>query len=139
MKKSFILLLPVICFFFSCKNDPQNQDIRFVPSLSSAEDSISYDSVDYTVVNYSDLDDLKNSSDMNNPDIYSHSIRIDVLHDYINLVVGQTYVIKKFDMISKEGNILYYMPYGENLGLPYSLKIHEEVFMILVNVYRYPR
>ena len=63
MKKSFILLLPVICFFLSCKKDPQNQDIRFVPSLSSAEGSISYDSVDYTLINYSDLDELKDSSD----------------------------------------------------------------------------
>jgi len=139
MKKSFVILLLVICFFISCKNDPQNQDIRFVPLLTSAEDSISYDSVDYTVINYSDLDELKNSSDLNNPDIYSHSIKIDVLHDYINLVVGHTYVIKKFDMIRKGGNILYYMPYGEKLALPYLLKIHEDVYMILVNVDRYPQ
>ena len=76
---------------------------------------------------------------MNNPDIYSHSIKIDVLHDSLNLVVGHTYVIKKFDMISKEGNILYYMPYGENLGLPYFFKIYEDVYMILVDVDRYPQ
>lgn len=139
MKKNCILLLMLFCLSVSCKKDPGNQNVRFVPLFALGEDSIYYDSIDYTLINYSDLNELKDTSDLNNPNVFSNSIKLDILKDEINLAIDHTYVIKRFDMISKTGNILYYIPYGKNLGLPYSFKVHRDEAMIILYINRYPQ
>jgi hypothetical protein len=121
MKKLPFLSLIIFTLFVSCKDDKYVQ-LRFGPTLVDKTDTIgwSWDSIVYTTVYYSDENDFKIIEDLNNPDIFRYSKNMDVRKDYLSLMAGHVYVIKKFDMIGKSGKVLFYIPYE---GQPGSNKI----------------
>jgi len=123
MKKYFILSLAFFCFYVSCKKDPGLGEVKFIAQFARQSDSIYVDSVATLVMNYLDETEIKDTSDMNSPNVFSHSLTIDIAEsqkgntginiDYINFTNGHRYYIKKFDFISKSGSVIYYIPYGQ--------------------------
>jgi hypothetical protein len=86
--------------------------------FANLEDTIYYDSVAYAIINYSDVTEFKDTIAFNNPDIFSHSEKVERRSPYnsdtygITVKSGHTYAIKKFDLVSKSGNVIFYIPYG---------------------------
>lgn len=115
MKKYIIFLLTVFCIAVSCKKEPGTGEMQFVTTFARSSDSIFYDSVSYSIINYSDAIEFKDTSEINNPEIFSHSIKLHIngfKTDYISLAVGHKYFIKKFDLVDKSDNVIFYIPYG---------------------------
>jgi hypothetical protein len=117
MKKSFFILIAIFCLSFACKKESTNFS-SFDLEFANLEDSIYYDSVSYAIINYSDYSEFKDTSDLRNPDIFSHSEKVEKQSPYntmqygITVTAEHTYVIKKFDLLSKSGKVLFYVPYG---------------------------
>jgi hypothetical protein len=117
MKKTIILFLTIFCLALSCKKENTNFS-QFSVGFANLEDSIYYDSVSYAIINYSDMAEFKDTTTFRNPDIYSHSEKVDKrfplnIDTYgITVKSGHTYVIKKFELISKSGNVIFYIPNG---------------------------
>jgi hypothetical protein len=117
MKKSIVLFLAIFCLAVACKKENTNFS-QFSVDFANLEDSIYYDSVSYAIINYSDVSELKDSITFNNPEIFSHSEKVDRRYPYntttygITVTSGHTYAIKKFDLVSKSGNVIFYIPYG---------------------------
>jgi hypothetical protein len=105
----------------SCKKDPDPQQLFFLPSISS--DVINWDSISYTIINYSDMNELK-AEEIENPNAYTKSINIDIRNECLTLDAKHTFVMKKFDMIGKSGKIIYYVPFnGESAANGISFKL----------------
>ncbi len=117
MKNTILLFLTIFCFAIACKKENTNFS-QFRVDFANLADSIYYDSVSYAIINYSDATELKDSSAFRNPDIFSHSEKVERRNLYnfdiygITVKSGHTYVIKKFDLLSKSGNVIFYIPYG---------------------------
>jgi hypothetical protein len=108
MKKSILLLIAVICICISCKKEGTKLtqfDIRF----SERADSIYYDSISYAIFNYSDSKDLKDSTEFNNPDVFTYSVKIQKPYN-LPLKAEHTYVLKKVELFNKKNNLLFFMP-----------------------------
>jgi hypothetical protein len=116
MKKSIVLLIAMFCLSVACKREFTNFS-SFSIDFANLEDTIYYDSVSYAIINYSDHNELKDSSDLYNPDVFSHSEKIARksqynIYDYGFTVTSEHwYVIKKFDLVSKSGRVIFYIPY----------------------------
>jgi hypothetical protein len=141
MKKSIVLLIAIFCLSVACKREFTNFS-RFSIDFANLEDTIYYDSVSYAIINYSDHSEIKDSSDQYNPDVFSHSEKIArqsqySIYDYGFTVTSEHfYVIKKFDLVSKSGKVIFFIPYDSlyyirdskkypALNLPFSFKAFE--------------
>lgn len=119
MKKSIVLFLAIFCLAISCKKENTNFS-QFSVDFANLDDSIYYDSVSYAIINYSDVTEFKDTTAFRNPDIFSHSEKVDRRSPYntdtygITVKSGHSYAIKKFDLVSKSGNVIFYIPYGTN-------------------------
>jgi len=117
MKKTIDLFLTVFCLSIACKKENTNFS-QFSVDFANMDDSIYYDSVSYAIINYSDVTEIKDTSAIRNPDIFSHSEKVERRYPSngdmygITVISGHTYVIKKFDLVSKSGNVIFYIPYG---------------------------
>jgi hypothetical protein len=117
MKKTIVLFLTVFCLSIACKKENTNFS-QFSVDFANMDDSIYYDSVSYAIINYSDVTEIKDTSAIRNPDIFSHSEKVERRYPSngdmygITVISGHTYVIKKFDLVSKSGNVIFYIPYG---------------------------
>ena len=117
MKKSIVLFFAIFCLAIACKKENTNFS-QFSVDFANLEDTIYYDSVSYAIINYSDVTEFKDSTAFNNPDIFSHSEKVERRSPYntdtygITVKSGHTYAIKKFDLVSKSGNVIFYIPYG---------------------------
>lgn len=149
MKKSIFLILTTLFLFVSCKKDGTKYS-RFSIQFAQKADSVYYDSVAYAVINYSDLSEIKDTTDRKNPDIFSHSIKVNkqtglgLSYTYgLTLAAEHWYILKKFDLVSKLGNVIYYIPYGvqyywvdniryEGLALPFSFKAFDGQMLTMV-------
>jgi hypothetical protein len=142
--KKLIRLLLVIALFSSCKKDDSVQ-LKFAPSLVGQPEYIwKWDSIDYTTIHYSFLTELKTSDDYDNPDIYNHSLNIDLKQDFLTINKGQVCIIKKFDIISRSGEVMFYIPYEGQPGsdivhmkLPLSIPMNSSI-NLSIGVIRYP-
>ena len=115
MKKLIFLLLLTFCVCTSCNKD-NTVLLRFAVAPTNITDPVKWDSIAYTTINYCDMSELKTPEEINNPDLYSNTVNLDVRVESLTLTEGHTYVIKKFDMISKSGEILFYIPYEGQSG-----------------------
>jgi hypothetical protein len=125
MKKSILLLIAIFCLSISCKKEG-TKVTQFSPVTN--EGVINYDSISYAIINYSDLNEIKgDTSILMNPDIYSHSVKVEKPLR-LTLKAEHSYVLKKFDLFDKSGNLLYYIPYrtklnfNEGFTLPFTFK-----------------
>jgi hypothetical protein len=119
MKSPLLIFLLIFGLTIACKKE-NSKFSRFKVDFANLNDSIYYDSVSYALINYSDLSELKDTAAIKNPDIFSHSEKIEKQIAYgvsprefgITWTAEHTYVIKKFDLVSKSGNIIFYVPYS---------------------------
>lgn len=117
MKKSIVLFLAIFCLSIACKKENTNFS-SFDLDLANPSDSIYYDSVAYAIINYSDLSEIKDTSGSRNPDVFNHSEKVESRSPYNIYQYGFTvksehsYVIKRFDLLSKSGKVIFYIPYG---------------------------
>jgi hypothetical protein len=115
--KSFVLLLAILCISIACKKENTNFS-SFDLDLANPADSIYYDSVAYAIINYSDLSEIKDSIGHLNPDVFNHSEKVEKRSPYniysygFTVKSGHSYVIKGFNLLSKSGNVIFYIPYG---------------------------
>jgi len=141
MKKFVLILTVILCLSIACKKEGP-KEMRFSISYARSEDSIYSDSVAYAVINFSDLSEFKDTTDLNNPDIFSHSIKVENPYS-LTFPAGQTCVIKKFDLVSKSGNVIFYIPYRvqyyyvnniryEGMALPFFIKVADGTYVMLV-------
>jgi hypothetical protein len=107
----------------------------FSPTIS-APDMISWDSVSYTSINYSALDELKDD-EWHNPDIYSHSVELNLKTDFLTIKANHSIVIKKFEMIGYTGKVLYYIPFTTVSSSPWVLRPEEGRSTYIIPVIRF--
>lgn len=127
MKQISFLFLAIL-YFSSCKKDTSVQ-LRFTIAPADNTYTIKWDSIAYTSLCYSDITELDTPEKLNNPEIFSHAVTIDILKDALTLNAGSVIVIKKFEIIGKTGQILYYIPYT---GQPGSQVLHENLPLTIV-------
>jgi hypothetical protein len=124
MKNSIVLFLAIFCFSVACKKDG-TKVTRFIPTFK--EGVIQSDSISYAIINYSDVNEIKDTLDLMNPDVFSHTVKVSNPFS-LSLTDEHFYVLKKFDLFDKSGSLLYYMPYRtqlnyhEGITLPFSFK-----------------
>jgi len=125
MNKSIVLFFAIFCLSVSCKKE-ETKVTQF--SLTTNEGVINYDTISYAIINYSDSNEIKgDTSVLMNPDIFSHSVKVEKPLR-LTLKEEHSYVLKKFDLFDKSGNLLYYIPYrtqlnfNEGLTLPFTFK-----------------
>jgi len=141
MKNSAVLLMVIFCFIISCKKE-EPKVMNFLIELANKDDSIYIDSVAYAVINYSDHFEFKDTSDYNNPEVFSHTLQMEKPFS-ITLPADYTLTIKKFDLVSKSGNVLFYIPYKvqyyyvngikyQGMSLPFSTKADNAGYVMMV-------
>jgi hypothetical protein len=138
------LLFSVFCLSLSCKKDTGKIDCWF--NLNPPD--IYRDSISSILINYSAYSDFKEEGELMNPDIYQYSINTDLERsncdiypcsiDYgsITLDIGQTYVIKKFDLVDSSGKVLFNLTWKPDSVhgvitvqyLPYVFKAKSRIF-----------
>lgn len=114
MKKSILLLFAIFCLFLSCKKEG-TKVTQFSVQFNERADSVYYDSISYAIFNYSDVEELKDSSAVNNPDVLSNSVKVERPYT-LTLKAGHTYVLKKLELYNKSGFPLFYIPYRTQPG-----------------------
>jgi hypothetical protein len=107
MKKAAFILLLVLSI--ACKKE-EPQKMGFDPYPFIKADSIAFDSVAYLVFNYSYLSEFKDLAERDNPDVFSHSITMEKPYS-VTIPADEVLVIKKFDLVSTSGNVIFYMSY----------------------------
>jgi hypothetical protein len=139
--KNLFCLIVLIVLIGSCKKDDSVQ-LRFTPLVV---EKIEWDSIDYTAINYSFSTEIKTPEDKSNPDVYNHSVTIDIRKDFLNAKKGQTIIIKKFELISKTGTSMFYIPYeGQpgadkvNMKLPLTVPMNTSM-NLSINLVRYQK
>jgi hypothetical protein len=135
MKKSIVLFLAIFCLSLACKKEG-TKITQF--SADKANGSINYDSISYAIINYSESNEiLGDTSAFLNPDIYSHSVKVEKPFT-LTLKAEHSYVLKKFDLYNKSDNLLYYIPYRTQLNfnkgftLPFIFKAIDGSYSLLV-------
>lgn len=127
MKNSILLMFAICCLTVSCKKEEKIKMVTFFPELSNA--SINFDSLSYAIVNYIDAEEINDTTDFYNQDVYTHS-ETTALPITLALTAEHTYVFKKFDIYDKSDNLRYYVPYqtGSRLSggfeLPFAFKVN---------------
>lgn len=126
MKKSVLFIIAIFCLSVSCKKEG-TKVTQFSVQFNERADSVYYDSIAYAIFNYSDIKELKDSSAINNPDVFSQSVKIKKPYS-LTLTAGHTYVLKKLDLFDKSGTLLFYIPYRTQINtnsimtLPFTFK-----------------
>jgi hypothetical protein len=126
MKKAILLLISTLCLAISCKKEG-TKVTQFSVQFNERADSVYYDSIAYAIFNYSDINDLKDSSAINNPNVFSQSVKVERPYT-LTLTAGHTYVLKKLDLFNKSGILLFYIPYRTQINtnsimtLPFTFK-----------------
>jgi len=121
MKKLLVLLFLTNILCWSCKKESETGKISFLTSFAKLSDTISYDSVSFMEIKYSELSDIKDTAEYNNPNIYSKSMRLKVdksekknFHfssEFLDFNDGEHYIIKSFELTDNAGKVIYYIPY----------------------------
>lgn len=144
MKTIHFLLFTVLCLSLSCKKDTAKIDCWF--NLNPPD--IYRDSIASILINYSATSDFKDQEALMNPDNYQYSINTNLKRsncdiypcsiDFgsITLNIGQTYVIKKFDLVDSSGKILFNLTWKPDSVhgaltvqyLPYVFKANSRIF-----------
>lgn len=134
MKKSILLLIAIFCLSISCKKEG-TKVTQFYVQFNERADSVYYDSIAYAIINYSDVKELKDSSAINNPDVFNHTVKVEKPYT-LSLTAEHTYVLKKLDLFDKSGNLLFYIPYrtqlntDEVMALPFFFKAIDGGYLI---------
>jgi hypothetical protein len=134
LKKNVSLLI-LICLILPACNKDKNVTVVFVPKFTRDEYNTYFDSISTAVINYSDLSEIKDSSELNNPEIFNTSITSGKPFS-LTLTSDHSFVIKKFDLMDKKGSVIFYIPYGTfyyysdgsqypTQGLPLLFKAHD--------------
>ena len=114
MEKTIFLLIATLFLAVSCKKEG-TKVTQFSVQFNERADSVYYDSIAYAIFNYSDLKELKDSSALNNPDVFSHTVKVEKPYT-LSLTAEHTYVLKKLDLFDKSGKLLFYIPYRTQLN-----------------------
>ncbi len=139
--KKLVLMFVMLIPFLSCKKESP-KTISFSISFARIQDSVYYDSVAFAVINYSEMSEIRDSSDLNNPEVFSQTVKVEKPYT-LTFESGQTCVIKKFDLINRSGEVIFYVPYGvqhyyvnniqyDGIGLPFIIKAEDGVYTIMV-------
>ena len=134
MKKTILLLIATLCLAVSCKKEG-TKVTQFSVQFNERADSVYYDSIAYAIFNYSDLKELKDSSSFNNPDVFSHTVKVEIPYT-LSLTAEHTYVLKKLDLFDKSGKLLFYIPYSTQLNtigvlsLPFIFKAIDGAYVL---------
>jgi hypothetical protein len=134
MKKSIFLLIATLFLAVSCKKEG-TKVTQFSVQFNERADSVYYDSIAYAIFNYSDLKELKDSSSLNNPDVFSHTVKVEKPYT-LSLTAEHTYVLKKLDLFDNSGKLLFYIPYRTQLNtigvlsLPFIFKAIDGAYML---------
>jgi hypothetical protein len=124
MKYTTLLFIAIFGLAISCKKD-ETRVTKFVPVLNGGK--INFDSISYAIINYSDANEIIDSLDLLNPDVFSHSVKVSNPFS-LSLTDGHSYVLKKFDLFDKSDKILYYvifrtqLNYHGGMTLPFIFK-----------------
>ena len=124
MKKLILLLVIYLSLGISCKKE----EIKVTQfSASTVEGIIDYDSISYAIINYSDVNEIKDKSEYENPDIFSHTVKVEKPFT-LTLKAEHTYLLKKFDLFDINGRLMFFIPYRSELttiggmALPFIFK-----------------
>ena len=134
MKNSILFFLVIFGLTISCKKD-ETRVTKFVPTWNGGE--INFDSISYAIINYSDVNEIKDSLDSMNPDIFSHTVKVSNPFS-ISLTDEHFYVLKKFDLFDKSDKLLYFIPYRTQLNyfggitLPFTFKAMNRTLVLPV-------
>jgi len=133
MKNLAILLITAAILSTACKKASEPGEIQFNGYLSQASDSIYVESVKYLIFNYCEVNEVKDTIQLHDPDFFTHSLKIEIDDSmkssetinsgYISLPGAKKYFIKKFDFTDMNGNVVFYIPYYNinmvaNISLP---------------------
>lgn len=144
-----VLLFSAFCLVLSCKKDVGKIDCWF--GLNPPD--IYRDSISAIEIKYSDFSDFKDDQELNNPDLFRYSIKINskspdygypnlIHYGYITLDREHTYVIKEFDLVDRSGKILFYLPWKpdsvHNGDIPYLPFVFKATGFMSFNVVKYP-
>jgi len=136
MKKSIVLFLAFFCLPIACKKEG-TKVTKFDVVSTTAEGVINYDSISYAIINYSDSNEIRDTSIFMNPGIFSYSVKVE-MPLRLTLTAEHSYVLKKFDLFDKFGNLLYYIPYRPQLNfnggmtLPFMFKAIDGSYVLTV-------
>ena len=134
MEKTIFLLIATLFLAVSCKKEG-TKVTQFSVQFNERADSVYYDSIAYAIFNYSDLKELKDSSALNNPDVFSHTVKVEKPYT-LSLTAEHTYVLKKLDLFDKSGKLLFYIPYITQLNtigvlsLPFIFKAIDGAYVL---------
>jgi hypothetical protein len=134
MKKSILLLIVILFVSISCKKE-ETKVTQFYVQVNESADSVYYDSIAYAIFNYSDVKELKDTSSINNPDVFNHTVKVEKPYT-LTLTAEHTYVLKKLDLYDKSGKLLFYIPYRTQLttnnvmALPFFFKAIDGGYLI---------
>jgi hypothetical protein len=103
MKNSILFFVVIFGLTISCKKD-DTRVTEFIPSWNGG--AIDFDSISYAIINYSDVNEMKDSLDTMNPDIFSHSVKVSNPFS-ISLTDKNFYYLKKFDLYDKSDKLLF--------------------------------
>ena len=136
MKKSFVLLIAIFSLSITCKKEG-TKVTKFDVISATVDDIINYGSISYAIINFSDINDIKDTSDYKNPDVFSNSVKVEKPLK-LTLKAEHTYLLKKFDLFDNSGNLLYYIPYRTQLyytggfTLPFPVKAMDGTLVLTV-------
>ena len=136
MKKTIFLLIATLFLAISCKKEG-TKVTQFYVQFNERADSVYNDSIAYAIFNYSDVKELKDTSAINNPDVFNHTIKVEKPYT-LSLTAEHTYVLKKLGLFDKSGNLLFYVPYRTQLNtndvmaLPFIFKAIDGGYLIVV-------
>ncbi|MFN8208078.1 MAG: hypothetical protein U0T82_11810 [Bacteroidales bacterium] len=122
--KNIIITTLILLFFVSCERENLTGKVWFSGRITEAEDTVCYDSALYLSINFLPFEKVKTSYDLLDSAIYSMSMLVplnhstsdknllQILSDTIELERGK-YLLKKFEMLDKNGKVIYFTPYPE--------------------------
>lgn len=142
--KKFLFFL-ILAALYSCKKEDTVQ-LRFTPSITGEQGYVwHWDSILYTTVYYSDNTEIKTLEELNDPEVYHHTVNMDIRNDFLTFVEGRSCIIKKFDIVAKSGEVMFYIPYNGQPGsdkvaikLPYRIGMNYSM-SLAISVIRYPK
>jgi hypothetical protein len=149
MKTIRVIVISAFCLILSCKKDAGKIDCWF--GLNPPDNY--RDSISSILIRYSSISDFKDDQELNNPDLFRYSSKIDskspdygypnlIHYGYITLDIDQTYVIKKFDLVDSSGKILFYLPWKPDSvhesSIPYLPFVFKAKGFMSISVVKYP-
>ena len=146
MKKILVLVFLTTIFSWSCKKESDTGKVSFSTSFAKLSDTTLYDSVSFIVIKYSELSELKDTTEYNDPNLYSKSLTLKAdisakkdFHfssEFVDFRAGEHYIIKSFELTDNAGNVIYYIPYTTpsdykdntvvNLPIPFTVAKNQQ-------------